>query len=34
MVVLILYLVAMAGLFLAATVLYLLIEHRYLGGGF
>jgi hypothetical protein len=32
--VLILYLVAMAALFLGATVIYLLIEHRYLNGGF
>jgi hypothetical protein len=34
MAVLILYLVAMSALFLGATVIYLLIEHRYLNGGF
>ncbi|WP_435011451.1 hypothetical protein P12x_002763 [Tundrisphaera lichenicola] len=33
MVLLVLYLASMAGLFLGATVIYLLIEHRYLYGG-
>lgn len=32
--VLVLYLIAMAGLFLVATIIYLVIENRYLVGGF
>ena len=32
--VLILYLIAMAGLFLVATIMYLVIENQYLVGGF